>query len=95
MAKKRFQNTSLRFNSDMEPQHIAQYCKLGSKEQTLLAEIYQKMNLSARSYHRLLKVARTIADLDESHEITEAHLAEASCYRIASGKYWNHGSVGG
>ena len=95
VAKKRFQNTSLRFNSDMEPQHIAQYCKLGSKEQTLLTEIYQKMNLSARSYHRLLKVARTIADLDESHKITEAHLAEASCYRIASGKYWNHGSVGG
>ena len=88
MAKKRFQNTSLRFNSDMEPQHIAQYCKLGSKEQTLLAEIYQKMNLSARSYHRLLKVARTIADLEGEEKIGIPHLSEAVSYRTVEEKLY-------
>ena len=95
IAKKRLQNIPLRFNSDMQPKHIAMYCQLGSKEQALLAQIYQKMNLSARSYHRLLKVARTIADLEGSPQIMEAHIAEASCYRIANGKYWRRRNAGG
>ena len=51
-------------------------------------QIFHRMQLSARAYHRLIKVARTIADLEESETIESRHITEASCYRLADGKYW-------
>ncbi len=59
-----------------------------AQEQSLLEEAFIKMNLSARAYHRILKVARTIADLSESEKITTKHISEAICYRSMDQKYW-------
>jgi magnesium chelatase family protein len=53
-----------------------------------MEEAFKKLNLSARAYHRILKVARTIADLDGEEEISIKHLSEAICYRNADRKYW-------
>ena len=75
----------------MGPRQLKKYCALGEKEQALAEQIFHRMQLSARAYHRMLKVARTIADLAGDERITTAHLTEASCYRIADGKYWRRG----
>ena len=83
----RFQGTGLRFNSDMGPQDIQKYCRLGIREKRMLEQIFHSMNLSARAYHRIIKVARTIADLDGAAQISEMHLTEASCYRLADTQY--------
>jgi magnesium chelatase family protein len=53
-----------------------------------MEQVYDAMQLSARGYHRILRVARTIADLDDSDRIQEMHLAEAVCYRRTDQKYW-------
>ena len=53
-----------------------------------MKEIYQKMELSVRGYFKILKTARTIADLDDCSEIMERHLNEAVCYRMQDIKYW-------
>ena len=74
---------SLQFNADMSSADVERYCALGRKEKLLIEDIFQKMNLSARAYHRILKVARTIADLDMMQEIREEHLMEAIGYRSA------------
>ena len=90
MQKERFRGTKLRFNADMQVAHLKRFCRLGGKEQLLMEQIYHKMDLSARAYHRIIKVARTIADLEGVPEIESRHLTEASCYRMAGGKFWTH-----
>ena len=84
----RYQGQNIYFNSQLTPRSIKKYCKLENKEQSLLEEAFVKMNLSARAYHRILKVARTIADLDQCERITTKHLSEAICYRSMDQKYW-------
>lgn len=77
----RFAGTDIRFNSDMKASDVERYCHLGSKEQRFMEKMFKSMQLSARGYHRIIKVAQTIADLEESGQISEKHLAEAICYR--------------
>lgn len=84
----RYKNSSIRYNSQLTPKSIKKFCRLGEAEQALLEKAFKKMNLSARAYHRILKVARTIADLDQSENITARHLSEAICYRSLDDKYW-------
>ena len=84
----RYQGTGIYFNSMLSVKEIAAYCKIGKKEKQLLEKAFVKMNLSARAYHRILRVARTIADLDGSEKIKETHLSEAICYRSLDKKYW-------
>lgn len=91
IQKKRFEKESIRFNGEMSAKMLERYCQVGEKEQMLLERIFAKFELSARSYHRILKVARTIADLDASEKITVAHLSEAICYRGIDAKYWGGG----
>ena len=88
MQKKRFAGTKLRVNADMDVAQIKRHCKTGTKEKALLEQIFYKMQLSARAYHRMIKVARTIADLDGAEEIGIRHITEASCYRIADNRFW-------
>ncbi|MBR0091432.1 MAG: YifB family Mg chelatase-like AAA ATPase [Lachnospiraceae bacterium] len=91
IQQQRFRGTKLRFNTDMGPRQLKKYCVLEEKEQALAEQIFHRMQLSARAYHRMIKVARTIADLEGEERILASHLTEASCYRIADGKYWRRG----
>jgi len=68
-------------NADMRVGEVRQFCKLQEEGQSLMRAAMNQMNLSARAYHRILKLARTIADLAGSEEIQSAHLAEALQYR--------------
>jgi len=68
-------------NADMRVGEIRQFCKLQDEGQHLMRAAMTQLNLSARAYHRILKLARTIADLAGSEEIQSAHLAEALQYR--------------
>jgi len=71
-------------NSQLFPQEIEQYCGLSVKDAKLLGVAMEKLGLSARGYHRILKLARTIADLQHSDSIMTAHLTEAISYRRLS-----------
>lgn len=74
---------------EMSPSADAEkYCVLGTEEKKVMGQMYHTLALSARAYHRILKTARTIADLEGYGEITKDHLLEAACYR-PSEEYWN------
>lgn len=68
-------------NADMHIGEIRQFCKLQDESQSLMRAAMSQLNLPARAYHRILKLARTIADLAGCEEIQSAHLAEALQYR--------------
>ena len=68
-------------NSDMHPAEVRKYCQLDNTSQSLMRSAMNQMQLSARAYHRILKLARTIADLAGESEIAAQHLAEALQYR--------------
>ena len=81
IQQQRYQGTPFRFNSDLTPGEVERFCPLGKAEKKYLENMFRSLDLSARSYHRLLKVARTIADLAESTEIKKEHLQQAICYK--------------
>lgn len=78
---KRFSGKIIRTNSEMSTQEIDAFCQLSEDGYALIHRASEKYALSARAYHRLLKVARTIADLADSENIQKDHLAEALSYR--------------
>ncbi len=73
--------TAVYFNSQMGPKDLKRHCALNTQGQELLVQATTRLGLSARAYHRILKIARTIADLGESPNILASHLAEAIQYR--------------
>ncbi len=85
---KRFKKTKIFSNSQMNPKQIRKYCVLDEEGKRLLKVAIEKMGLSARAYNRILKVARTIADLDNSEIIKPAHISEAVLYRSLDKKFW-------
>lgn len=86
----RYNGEKIRYNGELTAKQIEKYCPLEEKERKLMELVFEKMNLTARSYHRILKVARTIADLAGEDRITEIHLNEALCYRGLDKKYWGN-----
>ena len=85
----RYKNEPFYSNSALEGDNIEKYCVLTKSAETLLKNAYSSMGLSARGYSRILKVARTIADLENSEQINEMHIAEAISYRSVDKKFWN------
>ena len=79
--KKRFAGTGLACNAHMTPAMVGEFCKLDAAGEKLLRGAFDRLGLTARSHDRLLRVARTIADLDGSEGIEASHLAEAIQYR--------------
>ncbi len=90
IQKDRFHGTEIHFNSQIPSAMIDEYCPLGVDELELARRIYMEHNLTARTYHKLLRVARTIADLDASKDIKKIHLKEASMYRGIEKNYFEH-----
>lgn len=86
--QKRFQGTKCSFNGDMREAEVNRYCVLGKAEEQLMEQAYTAMQLSTRAYYRILKVARTIADLEGKEHIEVEQLREAICYRAVDSGYW-------
>jgi hypothetical protein len=76
-------------NAAMTPRQIRRYCKIDSDSETLLESAMVRQGLSARAYDRILKVSRTIADLDNSESIKPVHVAEAVGYRSLDRTQWS------
>ena len=75
-------------NAAMTPRLIRRYCRIDTESETMLERAMTRLGLSARAYDRILKVSRTIADLEDSDEIKSAHVAEAVHYRSLDRTYW-------
>lgn len=88
IQKERFKEEGIQNNSQMKTKHLKKYCKLDSKGEALLKMAFKSMALSTRAYSKILKISRTIADMDNSKDIEEKHVAEALQYRILDRKYW-------
>ncbi len=85
----RYKKENIYSNSELTQNLINKYCKINNTSKILLEQAFNKLGLTARAHSRILKVARTIADLEEKEEITEEHIAEAIQYRSLDRKYWN------
>ena len=90
IQQKRYKNIGIFSNSELTPKLIEKYCVLDNECKTILNAAFNSFGLSARAYSRILKVARTIADLDNSANIKVYHLTEAIQYRSLDRKYWGN-----
>lgn len=88
IQKERYKGTKITTNSMLQGEEVKYYCTLGEKEHALMEQAFTVMGLTARAYHRIIKTARTIADLGGEEKIRESHLKEAIGYRVADDKYW-------
>lgn len=79
--RERLAGSGILFNAQMNGGQLERFCRLGRNEERLMRQVFQNLGLSARAYHRILRVARTLADLEGETEIREWHLGEAAGYR--------------
>ncbi|MCR5651885.1 MAG: YifB family Mg chelatase-like AAA ATPase [Lachnospiraceae bacterium] len=89
IQEERYKGTGIRFNGELKISDMDRYCRLGAKEEKLLQKAYETLGLSARSCHRIIRCARTIADLDKSEDIKTVHISEAIAYKSIDRRYWN------
>ena len=84
----RYKEHGIFSNSELTPSLMEKFCRIDKDGQQILKTAFEKLGLSARAYGRILKVARTIADLELSENILVNHLAESIQYRSLDRKYW-------
>lgn len=89
MQQERFAGTAIRFNSRIGSDMLDEFCPMDADVRELLRSAFTRLNLSARAYTKIVKVARTIADLNESKDIRKEHILEAIQYRTLDRKYWD------
>lgn len=90
IQKDRMKNSSKCTNAQMGKEEIKEFCYLTADGEKLMKQAYEVFQLTARSYFKILKVARTIADLEGEERITEEHLKEAISYRVIDKKFWGN-----
>lgn len=86
----RYKSYHIFSNSQLSSQLIEKYCKLNKQSKNMLENAFNKLGLSARAYSKIIKVARTIADLEQKEQIETKHIAEAIQYRSLDKKYWKN-----
>ena len=86
---RRFRGTGIKCNSGITPDIISEVCRMNDSARSLLEVAFERLGLTARAYDRILKVARTCADLDGSEEICREHISQAISFRSLDRKYWN------
>tara|TARA_B100000927_G_C16136107_1_gene337361 strand:+ start:175 stop:552 length:378 start_codon:yes stop_codon:yes gene_type:complete len=77
----RFNDSATRVNSEMAPEEVRRFCEMDSNSADLMEQAMSRLGLSARGYDRILKVARTVADLEASQQLLPEHLLEAIQFR--------------
>ena len=88
VQEQRYKGTKMHSNAQISTQQLRKYCRIDATGQALLQKAMERLGLSARAYDRILKVARTIADLAGSNDIRTEHLAEAIQYRSLDREGW-------
>lgn len=88
LQKERYAGLAFSYNSQIPGASLDTWCRLDEEGRRSMEEKYEEYRLSARTYHKILKVARTIADLDGEEQIRTEHLEEAFCFRSPGKKYW-------
>ena len=88
MQTERYQGSAYRFNGDVKGSDVEEYFRVGKEQKKLLEDAFENLNLTARSYHKILKVARTAADLECEKDIEVSHILQAICYRNIDRKFW-------
>ena len=89
MQRDRYRECGWQFNAHLPARAIREYCALGRQEERLMETAFEKLELSVRAYHRVVKTARTIADLEGEKKIREHHLMEALGFRMLDRKLWD------
>lgn len=93
VQKERYQGTGILTNAQLRGKEVERFCPLGAKENQMMQQAFERMNLTARVYYKILTVARTIADLEGEEHIQLTHLGEALSFRAMDKKYWERGEV--
>jgi len=89
IQRERYKDLKISYNAQIGPKEIERFCQLDEASFNLIKLAMEKLNLSARAYDRILKVARTIADLEEYESILSHHVSEAIQYRSLDRGFWN------
>lgn len=85
----RFKGTPYHFNGELPGREVERYCILGTGERHFLEQVFEAGQMSLRAYHKVIKLARTIADLEGEVHISTAHLSEAVCYNSGRQQFWS------